>query len=230
MPSRRPDKDANPNRLMVEGEDDLHTVVGVTRALGVRWSASDARVPFAPELRGWQHVLHASALAIKTRNHPCVAIVLDADDDPVNRWTEVRAALRSEISLPLLPVTGGGCWTTADGEVTVGVWLMPDNASPGTLETFLARLMPDGDPLWGHATQSTTKAREHGAQFRARDHDKARVRAWLAWQREPGPPYGRAVSMGYVPTGHPLAAELVQWFLQVFDRSGAGPGTADPLA
>ena len=72
--------------------------------------------------------------------------------------------------------------------------MMPQGGQPGAVEAFVATLIPDS-PLKQHADAATTQARSHGAIFADKDLEKARLRAWLAWQRVPGAPYGRAIEL-----------------------------------
>jgi Protein of unknown function (DUF3226) len=43
----------------------------------------------------------------------------------------------------------------------LGIWIMPDNRSEGSLETFLRHLVPDqSEPAWKHAIESVEAAAE----------------------------------------------------------------------
>ncbi len=100
----------------------------------------------------------------------------------------------------------------------VGVWLMPDNQQEGTLEDFLRTLVKEANPLLPHARESTTQAKSrHGANYRNVDEKKAVLHAWLAWQSEPGLPYGTAIRAQYFRPDSPVAERFVAWFRRVFE-------------
>ena len=99
----------------------------------------------------------------------------------------------------------------------VGVWLMPDNQLDGKLETFLQTLIDDDDPLIGHATDATDRAKEIGAEFSEPDHIKAVIHSWLAWQEDPGKPYGTAIRAKFFKHDSPAANAFVHWFRKLFD-------------
>ena len=104
--------------------------------------------------------------------------------------------------------------------VRVGVWLMPDNRRIGALEDFLQDLIDDSDVLLPHARESTAKAKARGARFPEKDSVKALVHAWLAWQEEPGRPYGVAIKSRYLRDDSDAAERFVAWFGRVFGLTG----------
>lgn len=104
----------------------------------------------------------------------------------------------------------------ASFQVTVGVWLMPDNVRDGTLEDFLRDLIETNDSLIGHADSSTAAARQLGAKFSDADTKKAVLHAWLAWQEVPGRPYGTAVKAHFFRHDSPAATEFVRWLRDLY--------------
>lgn len=42
------------------------------------------------------------------------------------------------------------------------------------------------------------------------------MHAWLAWQEEPGKPFGIALKAGYFDHQSPAADRFVDWFMQTF--------------
>lgn len=93
---------------------------------------------------------------------------------------------------------------------------MPDNQRSGALEVFLKDLVDNNDSLLPIAKNSTGLAKKHGALFPDSRNDKAVVRTWLAWQEEPGLPYGLAVSKHYFRHDTDIAVAFVRWFKRVF--------------
>ena len=96
-----------------------------------------------------------------------------------------------------------------------GIWMMPDcRRDHGKLEHLLETLIPKGDVLWPHADASTSKAAELGARFR--DHEKARIHCWLAWQEEPGKPFGTAITAKFLGHDSPEAIAFLRWLGRLF--------------
>lgn len=83
------------------------------------------------------------------------------------------------------------------------------------MEAFVATLIPPS-PLKQHADASTDQARSIGAAFANKDLEKARLRTWLAWQKAPGAPYGRAIDEGFLESSSHMADALVRWFRELY--------------
>lgn len=112
----------------------------------------------------------------------------------------------------------GGLLLRNEGSLRFGVWVMPDNASDGGLETFLRHLVPTRvAPIWSHAEQSTVRARELGADYRDAHFAKARMHTWLAWQDPPGRPLGVALTAKVLDPHSPGAQPFVNWFRTLYD-------------
>jgi hypothetical protein len=77
-------------------------------------------------------------------------------------------------------------------------------------------LIDQNDALIGHAESSTDLAKGKGAAFTDRDRIKAIIHTWLAWQKEPGKPYGLAMKAEYFRHDSPTAAVFVAWFKALY--------------
>lgn len=98
---------------------------------------------------------------------------------------------------------------------------MPDCVlDHGKLEHLLKTLVPSGDPLWPLAESSTDAAQATGAKFRDVDRVKAVTHCWLAWQKDPGVPIGRAVTSEYFRHDSPEAKAFLGWLKKLFNLSG----------
>jgi hypothetical protein len=99
----------------------------------------------------------------------------------------------------------------------LGAWIMPDNASEGSLEMFLRHLVPgDLEALWTHAVTSTAAAKPVGACYRDCHLSKANLYAWLAWQDEPGQRAGAALTKKVLDAHAESAAPFVKWFRELY--------------
>ena len=214
------------SRLHVEGRDDVHVVKHLLLQHQIDCPlVRDSRpasefVPNVPEIRGTNDrnaVLDSIETAVRFGNGRSVGFVLDADTEPRDRWRSVCGRLRGfELDLPDVIPPEGFVNDVEEFGVRVGVWLMPDNQREGALEDFLADLVDANDALLPIAERSTMEARDSGAEFAEVDHQKAVLHTWLAWQREPGLPYGTAIKARYFRVDSPSAVAFVDWYKRVF--------------
>jgi hypothetical protein len=202
------------HRLIVEGRDDQWSIIALTKQNGWDWDNPAPHFPYIDNAEGVDKALEAIAVSVRT--YPRVGIVLDADIVPMDRWNAVRSRLApTGLVLPESPAPDG---TIVEGNgKRVGVWLMPDNQNPGKLEDFLAVLVPPGDRCWPWAEQATQKAQEDcNAPFSKLDLIKAQIHTWLAWQEEPGLPFGTAITAATFAHDSALATTFVGWMTRLY--------------
>lgn len=205
--------------LHVEGPDDLHSVVHLLIRHGIDYDCKPWP-PALPRLKpvgSVERLLDGIETAIELSTGRAIGFVLDADSPLLGRWQSVRdRLLRVKVDAPKEPPPEGFIGHSSTYRSTVGVWLMPDNQHDGKLETFLSTLIDEQDALIDHATEATNTARELGARFSEADHIKATIHAWLAWQEEPGRPYGTAIRARYFRHDSPAAVAFVAWFKRLY--------------
>lgn len=204
--------------LMVEGKDDEH----VLRSICSRRS-----IPFPDQVQlgpSVQELLEAipTQIELMKAEHSegdVVGIVIDADTNLSARWQSVRDRL-VEVGYPYVPVApdpNGTILNPPDGSFLprAGVWIMPDNKTPGILEDFLDFLIPQSDALRTHAHCSVDSLPEQ--PFSDNDRPKALIHTWLAWQKDPGKPYGTAITARFLNPCLPQANVLALWLERLFD-------------
>ena len=111
-------------------------------------------------------------------------------------WTERSSILRQERYLPRL-----------------GIWIMPNNQTSGILEDFLRFLVPQPNILFDHAKASVAAIPEGERRFKQLTEPKAVVHTWLAWQEDPGLPFGTAITARFLDPNVPevdVLARLVE--------------------
>jgi len=173
-----------PKLLIVEGDDDLYTVVELMKA-HIGWPKEKKNAPVPIKAAGGvDKILEPGYLPVELRTTGVtLGIVLDADTTPGGRYESIRNLCIG--TFPQLPkeMPPDGLITENEDDKRLGLWIMPDNASEGALETFLRFLIPESSPaLWELATGSVTAARELGASCRECHIEKANLYTWLAWQ------------------------------------------------
>ena len=210
--------------LHVEGTDDVHVVRHLLLRHGINCPVTrrlaDDVAPNIPQIKAAgdkDAVLDAIGTSVPVSNGRSVGFVLDADVEARDRWRAVCGRLRVfGLQLPNEIPPEGYVGDVAQYQARIGVWLMPDNQREGALEHFLADLVDDNDTLLPIAERSTGEAAESGAEFPDVDRQKAVLHTWLAWQKEPGRPYGTAIKARYFRDDSPSVLAFVDWYQRVF--------------
>ena len=205
--------------LHVEGRDDTFSLVNLVIRHGVDYDPKPwpAAFPEFKEIGSIQGLLDGMETAVKLSTGRVIGFVLDADSPLLSRWQAVRDRIqRVGVDTPKEPPPEGFIGHSSTYRSTVGVWLMPDNQHDGKLETLLKTLIDEHDVLIDHATKATNTATGLGAKFSEVDHIKAVLHTWLAWQQEPGRPYGTAIRAKYFRHESPAAVAFVAWFKRLY--------------
>jgi hypothetical protein len=149
-----------------------------------------------------------------------LGLVIDANADCAARWQALRDRLVAAgyQGVPDVPSLTGTMLPAPENTLLprVGVWIMPDNQSQGMLEDFLRFLIPAGSRLFEHVQASVSAIPEADRRFDLHDEPKALIHTWLAWQEEPGLPYGTAIKARYLDSGVPPVDLLVSWLKNLF--------------
>ena len=206
--------------LHVEGKNDLHALAALLVEHGMPHDVKQRPVEFPVIKAAGNDSSVVSLIEIEVRlqaGRP-VGFIVDADDSPTQRWESIRSHLeRVGVETPPDMDAAGFVGESRTYKTRVGVWMMPDNSRPGMIEDFLRSLIDAGDTLIVHADASTqTAKREHSARFIDVDQGKAVLACWLAWQEEPGKPYGTAVTAGFFQHDRPSAIAFVSWFRRLY--------------
>lgn len=142
-----------------------------------------------------------------------VGVIVDRDGIEGRRdnWPAVR---------DLLARLGGTCNAPVpEGHIIqgrIGVWLWPDNALPGDLETFLAGIIP-GSPILTWATEASRLAKDlHGAEYDPHHARKAGLKVRSIWRDA-----SAAGGYGHLVRNLPLtettaSAHFRSWFQTLF--------------
>ncbi len=121
----------NPRRLVVEGIDDLYSVVGIMR-MHTLWPADRAIAPVWIDLGGSaDEILEPTYLRVllKTTTIQTLGIMFDANAKHDARYNRLRDICGKFFpGLPDVMPRGGLIVDNDDGR-RLGAWIMPDNAS-----------------------------------------------------------------------------------------------------
>ena len=204
---------------MVEGKDDCGVVIGLMRH-HVPWPAREDEWPDYIEVgNSAEEILAPGFVPVKLKESglETLGIMFDADDKFAARWNRIRSLCLA--MFPKIPadLPGGGLIIENDDAQRLGVWLMPNCASAGMLETFLRFLVPnEAEPLWAHARTSFAVAKASGCSCRDAHTDKAHIHTWLAWRDPPGERLGIAITKKILYPESVTAQPFVRWFRQLY--------------
>lgn len=200
----------SPDRLLVEGIEDYHVLTKLLKARDIAHSIH------IDNKEGFNNLLKSVYGEVNAPGRSKLGILVDANDNPSERWQVLRAAL-----------VDAGCRVPADNppdgapfrgpaEQRVGVWLLPDNTSPGELEDVVAAMIPPTDPIWPRARDYVDRIPPSHRPFRPTKLLRAQVHAWLATRSRPRP-MGVAIAQNDLRTAVPEATALVNWLTRMFD-------------
>lgn len=100
---------------------------------------------------------------------------------------------------------------------SLGVWVMPDNKSDGTIEDWIKHKILDSESqLFNHACQTVGKLTNK--KFSQNSITKAEIATWLAWQNQPGRTIAYALKEGeeLLDVNHESFKELITWLKAFF--------------
>ena len=193
--------------LLVEGPDDKHTVLNLC---GV--SSNMPRFCILDK-DGKDNLLKSVRGEILAEDRVAIGILMDANDDLNARWQAVAGRIRDAgIQPPNAPSLYG---TVIQGSPRVGVWLMPDNNSPGELENFVERMIPANDFVWPLSQEYIDGIPKAERKFAEGKTLRAKVHAWLAARNEPRK-MGQAIGVGDLDVDVETTKKFVNWLRQLF--------------
>jgi len=219
--------------LVVEGIDDQYVTIELLGRHGAFWGDADREatsdLPYVENAGGLPKLRDTVAVQAKSLERRRLGMIFDADLDEGKAWRETRKQLQAIDTPPawlspmlaalpeVLPKEG---LVIEHGDRALGAWVMPDNGASGALEAFLADLVPPSDIHWKYALESVGAAVTRGVAFKPQYRTKAEIHTWLAWQEDPGLPFGSAVKRKMFLHDTALALAFVAWFRRMFPQDG----------
>lgn len=200
--------------LLVEGVEDREVIYQLCNHHGF-----DNRGRFVVEAKqGYERLRDDVSVRPRTPGIETLGIVVDADEDLVERWRSLCDSLGrgGYTNLPPVPAVEGTIVPAGGILPRLGIWVMPKNQLGGMLEDFLQQLIHGGDGLISRAERSVEAIPAEDRRFKDTYRSKAILHTWLAWQEEPGTPLGLAVTRQYLDGDHALARRFVAWLETLF--------------
>ena len=143
---------------------------------------------------------------------------MDADDAPTSRWQSIRDRLQSAGVAAPAQIASAGTIVQGDpeeGRPRVGIWLWPDNESPGELENFVASMIPGADSVWPLAQDYIARIPEGDRKFASGKVLRAEVYAWLAARKEPRQ-MGSAINAHDLDINVERCQTFLSWLRELF--------------
>lgn len=211
---------ASGNRLlMVEGDSDRQVVLTLLRNINFDFLADNVKVEATNGVDNLVGMIRSRLISSPFDAHSsdaAVGIIVDADQNVALIWDRILESLRrSDVDVPSLSAPGpnGSIFERGMPRLKVGVWVMPDNESPGELEDFLARMVPLGNPDWPRAQRYVNCSE---GDF-GRKVTRAKVLAWIATRTTPGR-FDEAIANGDLRTDGELCQRFIAWIDRLFNE------------
>ena len=214
--------------LFVEGSSDKTIVKEILNTYLPHWQITRKRSGSSQpqidiqDLQGIKNITPDKIFnQLADPNVPALGIVIDADGSASDQWQEICQTCQSveqlnSISFPN-QIPGNGFICSVSDDQKFGIWMMPDNRSPGMLETLLSQLIPsDRENLWIHLQNSVSQAKQLGATFDDKHLDKAHIYTWLAWHHKPGA-WLKTGERAVFNFDHPQVQAFVDWLKTLYD-------------
>jgi len=203
--SPKPEAITNKALLLVEGKDPLRFFEVLCKHLALSQKLEIRNFGGVNELRLFLIGLSSASGFADVKS---IGIIQDAERDSTAAFQSVQGSLRNaSLAVPVQPEQ-----FSCDGQPAVGVLILPGQARPGMLETFLCETFADG-PEKSCIDAFFRCVQECCPDSDVHNPDKARARAFLATKRDSHPSVGIAARKGYWNLDHE-ALEPVRRFLK----------------
>ena len=200
---------------MVEGTDDEHVLKHI---------CGNRDIPHLDEVEsqdGVENLIESLGVRLTlSEEGDVIGVVIDADTDISDRWQSIRGRI-TDFGYQNVPDQPDPDGTILDPPARtllprLGVWIMPNNQTSGILEDFLRFLVPQPNILFDHAKASVAAIPEGERRFKQLAEPKAVIHTWLAWQEEPGRPFGTAITARFLDPSVAEVDVLAAWLKRLF--------------
>ena len=197
-------------KLLVEGKDDQHVIWALCEKFHI------PEVFDVTDCEGIDNLCESIPVRFKQAGIETVGIIIDADVDINNRWLRIRNLLSTQgFEVPEDLLNEG--LILSNGNVKVGVWIMPNNKTDGMLEDFISFLVPQNDELLSVVDDTLNEIESKNLNKYLPIHkSKARIHSWLSWQEDPGTPMGLSITKKYLTTDNGNCQQLIKWLQKLF--------------
>lgn len=199
-------------KLLVEGKNDQHVIWALCDKFDVHESFDII------DCGGKDQLLEQLPVQLKASSIETLGVILDADLDLPVRWAELKGRLSPFAKDIPEELPSDGWIADITNVARIGVWMMPNNQLTGSLEDFIAFLIPDDD-LLAPIVNATLDAVEQRSlnKYPLHHRSKAFIHNWLSMQETPGTPLGQSITKRYLTTDRETCQKLMNWVQQLFN-------------
>lgn len=204
-------KEKHNQKLLLEGNDDQHVIWALCGKYNIVESFD------VIDCEGISNLNEQIPIRFKQSDIRTVGIIIDADTDLKNRWDSLKSILETQgfIVPEVIPLDG---LIIHNNNLTMGVWIMPNNNLNGMLEDFISFLIPKEDQLLPivKSTLNYIEAKKLNS-YSLIHKSKAVIHTWLSWQADPGTPMGLGITKRYLNTDEETCLKLTNWINKLFN-------------
>ena len=204
-------------KLLVESPNDQHFIKNLFKK--IKGLGEKDRIGFEIfPCDGISELLKIIPAQLISSDIETLAIVVDADEDLPKRWKEIKSIFEKYgYQIPETPRLEGEVIDKQGVYPKIGIWLMPNNLTTGILEDFIAKIISEDDKLKPMVVEVLDDIEKKGLHlYKPQYRPKALIHTWLAWQKEPGKPFGWAITLGYFDSNSNLTKTFISWLDKLF--------------
>ena len=172
---------------------------------------------------GISNLIAAIPGEIKEPSRKILGIVADANNHLDEYWKKITHKIKEgikdlgveQIQVPDHPIPTGTIINCE--EISIGIWLMPNNKTAGEIENFVIEMLPKSDPVWPSAKKYIEDIPEESRKFDSNKMKKAQLFAWLATRKKPGR-MGAAISAEDLTLDNKLSKSFLKWLSDLFNE------------
>jgi hypothetical protein len=206
--------------LLVEGNDDFHVLHNICNGMDVcvrNLDNQDGGNFSIFDCSGIDSLLEQIPVRLKGRfGKYSLGVILDADVEIEDRWKSLKNICQTQgFNVPeTMPLEG--LIMTKDN-ISLGVWIMPNNKFNGNLEDFMRMLIPTDDKLLPLSNELLDKIEEQSLnKYFKKDKSKVLIHNWLSLQEQPGSPLGQGIAKRYFQINAEICDTLVKWLKNLY--------------
>lgn len=199
-------------KLLVEGNDDQHVIWALCEQFKINQTFD------VVDCEGIEKLIDQIPVRLKQSNIDTIGIIIDADSDLQLRWNNIKQLLNAQgVVIPeILPESG--LIIRELGQVTIGIWIMPNNNLNGMLEDFINFLVPEDDALFPIINENLNEIeRKQLNNYKLIHKSKAIIHSWLSVQENPGTPMGLSITKRYLTTDNNTCKKLISWLNNLYN-------------
>jgi len=168
---------------------------------------------------GIEFILKRLLSALKDESLTSIGVVVDADSNIEAAFSLISNALKQIKKIEIGQLKESGLIIQLTESQKFGLWIWPNNSAKGDLESLLHSIVPKNDVVFHYSQTIVSQLIEKKINpFKEKDQRKAEIYTWLAWQEEPGQPFGKAVKFSYFNLETETCNNFKSWLQRLYSN------------